>query len=197
MYEPQILEFCIKHKITVEQYFILWMIASKDWQKSSADSIVKQYLLALRDNSFSGPINDEVYEDLVKRGLLINLNPPGKSSLQNFVVSDISKEFMIDEDDAMELWNTYPAAFPLSDGGSFIARAGGDPDMLMELYRRKIKYSPETHKFVMQQLRRYIKLVETGQTHGKKISDWIAEETWNAIAEMKDKREGGNFVKHI
>lgn len=136
----------------------------------------------------------EEFEELTKRGLVINLNSEG-SNPANLIIGDIGKEFVIDDEMVAELWDKYPATFPLSEGKLFIARAGGDKELLLANYKKRINNSPAKHKFVMYQLERFVRLVMAGKLNGRKLSDWIAEEIWDTVAEIQE--EGGSFARNI
>lgn len=191
MIDEEIIQFCIRHRITVEQYFFMWLIVRKDWTLPTRRSLAKQYLQAV------GPFDEDVIQDLVDRGFLEDFNPSGESKPEMYMVRDDKMEsFYADESAGEQLWNAYPATFPLSNGGSFIARAGGDKDELILTYLKKIRNNPNRHAFVMKQLERYKEKVKKGETNGHKISDWIATEMWNTIAEM-DENKTVKFGKDI
>ncbi len=191
MIDEEIISFCIRHRITVQQYFFMWLLVKKDWVLPMRKSLAKQYL------QVCGEFDMEDIEDLVERGFIEDFNPPGESKPEMYMVRDDKMEsFFADESAGEQLWNAYPATFPLSNGGSFIARAGGDKDDLIQIYLKKIKNNPNRHAFVMKQLERYKEKVKKGETNGHKISDWIATEMWNAVSEMEETKQA-KFGKDI
>lgn len=197
MFEREILEFCITHKIKVQQYFFMWTLLHKDWNKPYRESLTKQYIHTV--TKFD--INDT--EDLVDRGFIEDLNFPPNSLPEMYIVQDsIAKGMFADEEAGEELWKEYPPMFPLSTGGNFVSRAGGDKDELIALYLGKINNSPAKHKFVMQMLKAYKQLVRDGVINGHKISDFIKMELWYTVEEIvqrqsKQNQKGGTFGKTI
>lgn len=182
MSDEAIIKFCIRHGITADQFFFMWLITRKDFTLPLKYSYAKQYL------KHCGKFKEELVQNLVERGLIDDFNTEGKSLPEMFLVRDhILKEFYVDEAAGEELYNSYPATFPLAGGGSFIARAGGDKEDLIATYLKRIRNNPDKHKFVMGQLSRYIDLVKAGKINGHKISDWITQELWDTVANIKEK----------
>lgn len=195
MFESEVVEFCIAHKIKVEQYFFMWLLLRKDWNRPYKESLSKQYLTQV------SKFTQKDIDDLEDKGMIDNLNYPPNTLPEMYIVKDhISHEIFATDDDGEELWKTYPATFPLSSGGTFVARAGGDKDDLIEKYLKKINHSPSKHKFVMRQVKVYKELVRQGRINGHKISDFIGLELWNTIAEINEKEvkeKGGTFGRNI
>lgn len=194
MYEKEVVEFCIKHKVKVEQYFFMWFILSKSWTRPHRESLVKLYLRQV------GNFRIQDIEDLEERGFLENANtPPNTYPELYFVKESISSEIFASDDAGEELWKKYPASFPLSDGGSFIARGGGDKDELIADYLVRINNSPSLHRFVISQIEVYKELVGKRQLNGYKLSDFIKMELWNTIAEIQgtNVKKGGGFGKDL
>lgn len=182
MTDEEIIKLCIKHHIKVEQFYFMWVLSRKDFNKPLKNSLARQYV---KD---CGAFKDEDIQDLVERGMVEDFNSPGDSLPEMYMVKDvILREFYVDEAEGEELWNNYPATFPLGNGGSFLARAGGDKEDLIALYLKRIKSNPKRHKFVMQQLEKYKELVKSGKINGHKISDWITQELWESIADIQEK----------
>lgn len=195
MFESEIVEFCIKHKIRIEQYLFLWLLLRKDFNKPYRESLSKQYLREV------SKFRQEDIDDLEERQLIDNLNFAPNTLPEMYIVKEeIAREITVTDDDGEELWNAYPPNFPLSSGGTFVARAGGDKDELIVKYLKKINYSPTKHKFVLQQLKAYKELVRSGKINGHKISDFIGMELWTTIAEISQKEvkeKGGTFGRNI
>jgi hypothetical protein len=182
MTDEEIIKFCIKHGITADQFFFMWLIARKDFTNPLKYSYAKQYIKSC------GKFNDDLVQVLVEKNMIEDFNTPGNSLPEMYMVKEnILSEFFIDESAGEELYNRYPATFPLAGGGSFVARAGGDKEDLIAIYLKRIKNNPEKHKFVMGQLRRYIELVKCGKINGHKISDWIQQELWDTVANIEEK----------
>lgn len=102
---------------------------------------------------------------------------------------ELDKQFTIDKlntmDMAEELWEAYPATFPLSDGGMFIARKGPDKYEVLNTYLERIKHDREKHRHVLQQLKVYVKLVLERKINGHRIYDWISNEMWDIIPDLE------------
>lgn len=193
MFEKEIIEFCIRHRIKVEQYFFMWLLLRKDWNKPFAESLAKQYLKLTK-------FTMEDMNDLEERGLVMNMNTPPSTLPELYIVHDsIASEIFAGDDAGEELWKMYPATFPLSNGSSFVARGGGDKDELIAEYLRRINNSPSKHMFVMKQIARYKELVKQGKINGHKLSDFIGMELWETIAEINKEQtvKGGSFGRDL
>lgn len=182
MTDEEIINFCIKHRITVEQFYFMWLLSRKDFNKPLKHSYARKYVTEC------GPFKMESIQDLATRRLIEDFNSEGESLPEMYIVrEDLVNEFAADETAGEELWNAYPATFPLSNGGSFISRAGGDKEDLIAVYIKRIKNNPTKHKFVMAQLERYKEKVKLGKINGHKISDWITQELWESVADIHEK----------
>lgn len=178
MFEKEVIEFCIRHRIKVEQYFFMWLLLRKDWNKPYGESLARQYLKVTK-------FTMEDMADLEERGYVVNMNTPPSTLPELYLVNEnIANEIFAGEDAGEELWRAYPATFPLSNGSSFVARGGGDKDELIAEYLRRINNSPSKHSFVMKQVSRYKELVAQGKINGHKLSDFISMELWETIAEI-------------
>jgi len=91
---------------------------------------------------------------------------------------------------AEELWDKYPAAFPLGDGGMFIARKGPDKHEVLKLYLERIGFDSEKHQFVMKQLDTYTKMVFDRKINGHRIHDWISNEMWDIVVSLESASRG-------
>lgn len=193
MFEKEIIEFCIKYEIKVEQYFFMWLLLRKDWSKPYGSSLARQYLKVTK-------FKMEDMVDLEDRGFIVNMNTPPNTLPELYIVTEgIASKIYAGEDAGEELWKTYPATFPLSNGSNFVARGGGDKDDLIAEYLRRIKNSPSKHHFVMKQIPKYKELVTEGKINGHKLSDFIGMELWETIAEIgkEDEKKGGGFGRDL
>lgn len=166
------IQFCLKFDLSYEEYFAYHLVLRKD--SSACDRWIKE----------KGDASQEVLKSLRDKGLIIltSLNPTSISSVQSSSILEIVKEDAISM--AEELWNKYPAALPLGDGAMFIARKGPDKQEVLKLYLERINYSPEKHKYVLEQLSKYVKLVLDRKINGHRIHDWISNEMWDIISEL-------------
>lgn len=179
MNEKQILEFCVKHNISIAQYFILY-ITKQRWEGN-----VKDYEDYMRRND----VFQEDLQDLLDKKMITSTNVSNEAGLyMRFIrVSDKFLEKSMDNTDmAEELYRAYPVTFPLAGGGTFVARTGMEKGKMLKLYLDKIGHNAEKHKFVMEQVARYEKLASTGKTNGNKLSVFIENEMWDTIAQIPD-----------
>ena len=188
-----VLQFCITHKVSIEQYFFMYLIARKDFHHSDRVSLGRQYI------KLGYIFKPEVIRDLEKRGYIDDFNTPGQYLPELYMLKEKMQQVFTNDEMVEELWQTYPPTFRLGDRGQrFIARAGGDKDELLALYLKKINFSVQKHQFVMQQLRRFISLVDAGEINGYKLGDFIRQELWDTVAKiMEEKQKGGSFGRDI
>lgn len=184
-----ILGYCVRNRITIEQFFILYLLARNDF--NNPKSLGREYVERM------GLFKADTLLELVKRGALMDLNSPGEFRPELFMLSPEVRKQFADMDMADELWEAYPITFPLGQGKMFVARAGGDKDELLQLYLQKINFSTDKHRQVLLQLARYRRMVELGIINGYKISDFIRQELWDTIALVPVEQEGGEFGKDI
>jgi hypothetical protein len=131
--DEKIIQLCIRHQITVEQYFFMWLVRRRDWNLHDGKSIAKQYIKLVKAFSL------EDVSDLVQKGFIEDFNSPGKSMPEMYVLQEKANVFFTDEDSGEELFQAYPATFPLYDkGSSFLARTGGNKDDLIDEYLKRI-----------------------------------------------------------
>lgn len=178
--DEEIILLCIKHQITVEQYFFMWLIRKQDWHQPEGKSLAKQYVKLVRAFEL------DLIRDLVEKDWIDDFNSPGRSIPEMYVLKPKANVFFIDEECGEELFREYPATFPLHEkGASFLARTGGPKDDLIAEYEKLIGYSRKKHEFVIRKLRRYVILVREGKLNGHKIVDWIRMQLWESIEEFE------------
>lgn len=93
-------DYLCKHKITPNQFYILWLIYTKD------STNIKKYLASM------GNFPREDFDVLVEKGLLIHFNKQAKEyDIINLYVSpEFAESVLIEPDDAWsELFDTYPS----------------------------------------------------------------------------------------
>jgi hypothetical protein len=182
--DEKVLEWCIRNKISVTQYFFIYLLLKKDFQQPFIESLAKRYVDKM------GPFNSDDVTDLVERGFVKNLNKGGKNLPEFYMVDDkIEDAILASEDVAEELWNAYPSTFELPGGIRFIARhAGvlGEKDNAKKVYLRKIKRSKKKHAFVMQMLERYLTMVADSKINSMKLGDWIANDMWKCMEDLEE-----------
>lgn len=187
----EVLRYCLKNNVTIEQFFLLYLLARNDFNLPEKQSQGIQYI-----HKF-GTFKGSLVEDLVNRNFIEDFNSPGQFYPQAFMLTPAAKKQFADYEMAEDLWNHYPVTFPLGDKGKFIARGGGDRDELLLLYLQKINHSTQKHDIVISQLERYVGMVLRGEVNGHKLSDWIRMEMWETIAAIPVIEEGGNFGRDV
>jgi hypothetical protein len=185
MNEKQVLEFCKTHNITVKQYFIVYT-TSRRWKGFPKEA---QQLHQIE------PWTQEEIVDLTKKGLIISsdgsYHPMSLCVNSDFAVSNIEM--------GEELWDNYPATFPFSGGGTFVARTtkGQSKETILKTYLTKIGNNNDEHQFVLLQLKKYIRLVQTGKINGHTIVQFIEDEVWKAVAEIQTEEIANKFRQSI
>jgi hypothetical protein len=166
---------CLHLGLTPEQY-MAWKLVEINSTGERAHA--QDYI-----NKFGEP-SDEVITALVDKGMVY---APFKTyapySYSEVTCKKIQRSVLLEM--AEEFWNTYPATFPLSTGGMFVARTGSK-DIWTIRYMEKIEWSDEKHKEVMHQLNRYIRAVSAGKINGCKLVDWIEGEMWNTMKDIPE-----------
>jgi len=186
--EKQIIEFCLRNNITVNQYFILYL-TKRRWEGFRQEFV---------DYTKSNPWSQEELLDLLSKNLIaVEFHEPGTPIEPISIRLLEDKDIFQNTDMGEELWNAYPPAFTFSHGGMFIARTGMPKDKFIDMYLEKIGRNPEKHSHVMKQLDRYVKLVQTGKINGHKLSDWVANEIWDTIASMPGESTGSPFKRSV
>lgn len=175
MNEKQVVEFCIRNNITVNQYFILYL-TKRRWEGWR-----KEYV----DYTHIHPWSQEEMLDLLAKKLIIApyYEPGAPLDPLGISIPEDTKLYL-NTDMGEQLWNGYPATFQFSTGNMFVARTGMAKDNLITLYLDKIAHDPEKHEFVMKQLNKYIRLVSAGKINGHKLSDWVLNEIWDTVASI-------------
>jgi hypothetical protein len=174
MNEKQILEFCLTHGITVKQFFIVYT-TSRRWKGYAQEAL--QFFK-------SEPWTEDEVRDLLEKKILIS-SDGSCYYLSLKVNSEFSQSGLQDQEMGEELWQAYPATFPLTGGGNFNARTtkGLGKEVIISEYLKRIGNKPEKHLQVMKVLPRYIKMVQAGKINGHSITDFIKDEMWDTITE--------------
>lgn len=184
--DESVIRFCIDNKITVRQYFFLYLILQKDFSKES--SLARKYVNLVE------PFPPEEVEDLVEKGFLEDFNSPAQMLPEMYMIPDgIANNLFLTDDRANEFWAAYPVTFPIySKDAKFLARTGGAKDDILDLYRAKVK-SLKKHTYVLEQLKAYVNMVNNNEIHGMKIVDFIRQEIWDSVADMRKERGTTDF----
>jgi hypothetical protein len=178
--ETSLLAFGLRHKLKPNELIAFEMLRKFSKEYDS----VKNY-----ESSIFRP-SAEDFRSLIEKGIVISSssNPDLVSCIVNPQIRNIELE--TNEDMAQELWDNYPAALPLGNGGMFIARKGPDKHEVLKLYLERINFSPEKHRFVLDQLKVYVKLVLDQKINGHRIHDWISNEMWDIVPSLLSASRG-------
>lgn len=174
MNEKQILEFCLAHNLTVKQFFIVYT-TSRRWKGFGHEA--QQFFK-------SEPWTEEEIIDLVKKGILTS-SDGSYYYLSLRVNSEFSSSGLNNQEMGEELWQAYPATFPLTGGGNFNARTtkGMGKEAVINEYLKRINNNADKHQSIIrEQLPRYIKMVLAGKINGHSIYDFVMDEMWDSIA---------------
>ena len=168
------LKLCIRHKITLEQMMLLYLLKMKEFEDPR--SVSNQYITQVE--VFSA---ERVIIPLEQAGYIINLNSSGEYYPEFLVPTDKADEIFANELMGEELWNAYPKTFPIDGSGQFLARVGIEKEEFIDEYLRKINYDPTLHKTVMKRLGVYERMVKEGKLNGYKIVDWMRQRMWEVV----------------
>ena len=194
MFEDEtVLDWCIENNVNVTQYLFMFFLIDRSFHKPFHESYAKRYIKRFEMFKL------EDVTDLIERGFVEDYNTKGESRPEFYTVRDeVIQLIKATEDQAEELWNTYPPTFELPGNVNFISRhAGvlGDKDNAKRVYLKKIKRSKRKHKFVIEMLTKYLRLVDANLMNSMKLGDWIANEMWDAVKEVNEEEDYGIEIK--
>lgn len=167
-----------KFEISANQLLFLTIVHNKDY--------APLYKYVTEGTGF----NPDEIEDLVKKGLTINLNEKDDYFMDSFIVTDKFLEGLYFDDEnipAQEFWDTYPRMLYV-ESKRFAAR-NTDKDKFFEDYVKEIGMRVDKHKRIMSALEYAVqnRLVNMG------IRKWFDSKQWEAIEEeMEHRKEAGN-----
>ena len=163
--EEGLIQFCCKHKITVEQFVFCYFTATKQFE------LIYKYCEEVR--KFNGLI------DLENRGLIKNEDKNGEMYPDSYLVNPkFAKElvnFISPYKEIDELWDACPDHV-VSGGNRFIAKSIGIEE-LEKFYPKKLKRAAKngfSHKDIVKALKEQ---AEAG-TMGMGLKKWLDTEQW-------------------
>lgn len=177
--------FLIKHKLTPNQFYFLLL---RNMSIVDSDTAVRATIDYIDS---TGGFTIKELEDLESRGYLDNVNSPGDFDvIAYFATPKFYNELFVETDLAgEEFWKAYPDKIIIN--GAEVRAKTGDKEELTKLYAKKIKYNKNTHKKVLESLK---KDIEEGLNMG--IEKYIRSEQWTVKREYKGKSGyGENFIK--
>jgi len=176
----RLVELGLKHNLCINEILLLYLLNTKDY---TPKSLIANYIAKC------GTFSEKMLKHLEKSHFLENFNSPGEFLPEMYLLTDKARELFANEEIGEEFWNAYPATFFMKDKGvNFIARAGADKDYVISEYLKRIDYSLEKHKDILNQIAKYKSLVARGLINGYKIVDFVKSEIWNVIAEIEDNK---------
>ena len=143
-----IVEFCAKHKLTINEFFILYLTYKKDYKS------IYKYMGEVEPYSMG--INR--IKSLEERGFCEEKNVIEGNNTKYYAdmlilkpkfYNSLDKIFSL-ENAAEEVWEAFPAIIK-NDGKNFPAKTIS-PEAFESVYMKAIKNNPETHKKVLKAL---------------------------------------------
>jgi len=141
-----IVEFCGKHKLSINEFFILYLLYKKDYP------LVYQYITQVE--AFS--TNQDRMKSLQARGFCVDKNTlaggqyyPDQVVITQKFYNNLDKIFSL-ENAAEEVWEAFPGVLNL-DGKNFPSKTISLEEF-EPLYIKAIKNNSETHQKVLQAL---------------------------------------------
>lgn len=186
--DEKVFEFCIEHGISFEQYAFLFLLLKQDFNKPFPESLAKRYVRKV------GIFSSDAVTQLIEKDMIDDFNSPGKSLPEFYMVKEwVVEAIKCTETQGEQLWNAYPATFPLPGGVNYTARhAGslGDKETALATYLKRIGRSKKKHAFVMEMLKKYLRLVDQNKVNSMKLGDWIANQMWDTVNEIEETNYG-------
>lgn len=148
-FNPEIIvEFCAKHKLSINEFFILYLTYKKKY------TLIYKYMQEVEPYS----ISKERIDSLEKRGFCEDKNkigPNGGMYHPDLIIikpkfyNSLEKIFSL-ENAAEEIWEAFPGTINI-EGKNFPSKTIS-PEEFEPLYMKAIKNNPETHQKVLQAL---------------------------------------------
>lgn len=175
--DEKVIALCIKHGITVNQYFLMYLLARKDFHLPIRSSLLKQYSKSIQ------VFDARDLGALERKGFVVDMNQAGTDKFYPEFISLTEKAsvFFVSTEIAEQLYLNYPATFPIGNK-VFLARTGDDKERMLEEYLKRIDYNVSKHLYVLEQLEVFKDLVNRGKMNGYKLIDWIRMELWDEVA---------------
>jgi hypothetical protein len=171
-------KFLAKHNLTSNQFLILSLTKAKRFD------LLYEYIHSLMENSSEvwntvGALSRTEIDDLIKKGLVLNLNKEDNYYLDQFTTTDkFDKMFKtVDFSGAVEFWTAYPQVI-LVDGKKYNAKNVNKDEFLLA-YTNSIGNSKELHNKVLITLKDHI---EKGLIKSK-IDKWFNSKPWEDFVE--------------
>ena len=160
----ELVKFCSKRKITTEQFLLCYLS-----HKNKFPTLYK-YVNEVR------PIPDALINDLEKKGFIINMNKPGETFPDNFIVTDEMMEGIdnLVGGESDDFFDKFPTRVYLPSGESFLSRNLSREDT-ERTYKSLLFRCKVSHQKVMEALSEQI----TFGTVGMGMRKWLETEQWS------------------
>ena len=162
-----------RYNLTPNQYVFLFLTHAKQY--------AAMYKFGQEGPSFSS----EEINNLVDRGLILNLNKDGQYYMDFFVLTDAVAHDLFDQDRekaALEFWNAYPILLRDPRTGENFSLLNADKQPLLRDYYARIGFNPAKHTRVMTALDYAIDKNLVDMT----IRQWLDSEQWTLLWELMD-----------
>lgn len=158
-----LVKFCAEKKITTEQFLLCYLSHKNKFP------LLYKYVNEVRR------IPDALIADLEKRGYIINMNKPGETYPDNFIVTDemIAGIDELTGGESDELFEAFPTRVFLPSGESFLSRNLSREDT-EQLYKSLLLRTKTEHKTVMNALEEQKRF----GTVGMGMRKWLETEQW-------------------
>jgi len=196
----------VKYGITPNQFYVLYLIYSKDW--NNLYRYKENVISKVTKNDKGESINlhgfdvEEELQPLIDKGYLEDPFTRGVSR-SNFEIVDLmvtptfsSKIFIDSWQAGEELWKLYPHFLEIN-GQKVVAKKGGEmngkyygKEELIELYSKKIGNSRDKHDWIL----RKTKLAIDQKVINFPIRNFIYDEMWEAFEELEDTGNKNVFI---
>lgn len=189
--ETAYVDFLCKHKITTNQFLILYLLYTERMVSSKKLSYTKTGNIYKYSQENIGWAREEV-EDLIKKEFIVDCNTTADLFFDKLILTEKFSELMfIDNYIAWdELLDEYPEKVIINTGTFFLKAV--DPDEWATKYIKIIKRSKKKHEEV-------IELVKWGVENGKvnmRIDRFILGRVWESLKKLRDE-EGGSIGEDL
>lgn len=175
----QYLKFIVEHKLTQQQFLLLYLLRLKEVDKKQAIELIKLYKTAFPLEGSNQFITKTLLADLIKKGFLIQI-VPDRADIDNYQIGSKFDDIFIDEYEAgNQFWNKYPAIIT-SDGRNYPMKMM-DKNEFRKLYWKAIGGDKDEHEEILKDLDYAIL---KNMIRGK-IENFLKSEQWTEIRKVR------------
>jgi hypothetical protein len=199
---PRVVRYCSKHKITFEQFMLLYIVYLYNHEKQTGEHIfptlkedvnsVSIFLVQYNDSVRRWTPND--IRGLVDKDLLID-NSPGKDSYPDWMETTVAFNSFVSSLDGQkfeDLWDLYPGFVSnfTDPRAPKIPLKATDKDEMRALFLKRISSIEEYDELM--------RVTAWAKSHGQittNFKNWLAGEVWKDMAkEMEETSSTGSVV---